>query len=336
MTEKPTRESSAVLLMGYGSPNGAEDLPSYLADVLHGRRPSAAMVAEYVRRYDRIGGSPQNRILASLREKLERRLARGGRGPRVFLGVKHGHPALRDVIPEAARAGFRHLVAVPLSPYASTWISEPYQEGVAEGIHAAPTPIDVDVRLDWHLDPRWLGYWGRSIRAELAKRSDPTEAVLLSAHSLPQRMRDRGDPYPEILHETSDAIARRARLERWSFTFQSAGNTTEPWLGPDITEVMLDWHRRGARNQLVASFGFVFDHLEVLYDLDVVVREFAEQNGIEYRRVPMPNDSEAVVGALAARVLAPRTNPRERHRLPLPGTRSPHTMPSRPPETTES
>jgi protoporphyrin/coproporphyrin ferrochelatase len=302
----PTSEPrSAVLLMGYGSPNGSTDLPEYLADVLHGQRPSEAMVAEYVRRYDRIGGSPQNRILASLRAKLERRLGSARPGARVFLGVKHGHPALRDVIPEAARAGYGHLTAVPLSPYASTWISEPYRAGVAEGIAAAASPIDVDVRLDWHLDPNWIGYWNRAIRAQRSALPDPQDVVLLSAHSLPQRMRDRGDPYPEILHDTSDAIARATGLERWSFTFQSAGNTTEPWLGPDITEVMLDWQRRGARRQWVASFGFVFDHLEVLYDLDVVVREFAEAHGIEYRRIPMPNDADEVVEALAARVLAP-------------------------------
>jgi len=305
MTGNSSPETSAVLLMGYGSPNGAEDLPAYLAEVLHGQRPSEAMVAEYVRRYDRIGGSPQNRVLASLREKLERRLGRDRPGTRVFLGVKHGHPALRDVVPEAARAGFRHLVAVPLSPYASTWISEPYQEGVAEGVRAARVPIDVDVRLDWHLDPNWIGYWSREIRAEITKHPDPNGAVLLSAHSLPQRMRDRGDPYPEILRETSDAIAQAARLERWSFAYQSPGNTTEPWLGPDITDVMADWQRRGAKRQLVASFGFVFDHLEILYDLDVVVREFAEGHGIEYQRVPMPNDAPEVVEALAARVLGP-------------------------------
>jgi len=301
--DESSPETTAVLLMGYGSPNGAADLPSYLADVLHGQTPSSEMVAEYVRRYDRIGGSPQNRILASLREKLERRLGRDRPGTRVFLGVKHGHPALRDVIPEAARAGFRRLVAVPTSPYASTWISEPYQQGVAEGVRAAGSPMDVDVRLDWHLDPNWVGYWSRAIRAELTAHPDPNGVVLLSAHSLPQRMRDRGDPYPEILTETSDAIARAARLGRWSFTFQSAGNTTEPWLGPDITEVMLDWERKGAHRQVVASFGFVFDHLEVLYDLDVVIREFAQAHGVEYRRVPMPNDADEVVEALARRVL---------------------------------
>ena len=316
MSPTPMPERTAVLLMGYGSPNGAEDLPEYLMEVLHGRPPSAEMVAEYVRRYGRIGGSPQNRIIGSLRTKLERRLGREWPGVRVFLGVKHGRPALRDIVPEAARAGFRRLIAVPLSPYASTWISEPYQEGVAEGVRAAATPIDVDVRLGWHLDPNWIGYWDRAIRAELARRPHPSDAVLLSAHSLPQRMRDRGDPYPEILRETSDAIARRAGLSRWSFTFQSAGNTTEPWLGPDITEVMVDWRGRGATSQVVASFGFVFDHLEVLYDLDIVIREFAEEHGIEYRRIPMPNDSEDVVEALAARVLSPASGGSERGSRP--------------------
>ncbi len=297
-------------MMGYGSPNGAEDLPAYLADVLHGHPPSPSMVDEYVRRYEKIGGSPQNRILASLREKLERRLGRDQPGTRVFLGVKHGHPALRDVVPEAARAGIRHLIAVPLSPYASTWISEPYREGVAEGIRASASPITVDVRLDWHLDPNWLGYWNRAIRTAVASNSDPTGAVLLSAHSLPQRMRDRGDPYPEILQETSSAIAQGAGLARWSFAYQSAGNTTEAWLGPDLTDVMLDWQRRGAKRQWIASFGFVFEHLEVLYDLDVVVREFAASHGIDYRRVPMPNDADEVVEALAARVLAPPSKPK--------------------------
>ena len=309
MSGAASPDRPAVLLMGYGSPDGADDLPEYLSDVLHGARPSDEMVAEYARRYDRIGGSPQNRILASLREKLERRIGADRPGTTVLLAVKHGRPALRDVIPAAARAGHRRLVAVPLSPYASTWISEPYRAGVAEGIRAASTPVEVDVRFGWHLDPHWIGYWSRAVRAELGRRPDPNDAVLLSAHSLPQRMRDRGDPYPEILAETSAAIAAAAGLARWSFTYQSAGNTTEPWLGPDITDALLDWQRRGARRPVIASFGFVFDHLEVLYDLDVVVREFAEAHGLEYRRVPMPNDADEVVEALAARILGPSGAP---------------------------
>lgn len=305
MSDASAEAPTAVLLMGYGSPDGASDLPDYLTEVLHGRRPDPATVAEYVRRYERIGGSPQNRILRSLRAKLERRIASDRPGMPVYLAVKHGRPALKDVVPEVAAAGHHRVVAVATTPYDSLWIGEPYREGVAEGIGAAGGPVSVDVRLGWHLDPAWVGYWARAIRAELDRANDPRRAVLLSAHSLPERMRARGDPYPEVLAETSAAIARTAALDRYEFTYQSAGNTTEPWLGPDITEVMLRWKANGAQHQLVASFGFVFDHLEVLYDLDCVVQEFAEEHGIGYARVPMPNDADEVVEALARRALGP-------------------------------
>ena len=293
----------AVLLMGYGSPDGPDDIPSYLAEVLHGRRPSEEMVDDYRRRYAAIGGSPQNRILASLRAKLERTVAAARPGSRVYLAVKHGRPALRDVLPTIAEDGFSDVVAVATTPYASLWITEPYEAGLQEGVRASRRPIRVDARFGWHLDPNWIGYWVRTVRAELDRT--PADLVLLSAHSLPQRMRDRGDPYPDLLRATSEAIGAGLAPVPWTFTYQSAGNTTEPWLGPDITEVMERAAARGSRRTLVASFGFVFDHLEVLYDLDVLVRAFADRHGWPYRRVPMPNDADEVVAALAARVLEP-------------------------------
>ncbi len=302
--------ATAVLLMGYGSPSGAGDLAGYLTDVLRGRAPPPQMVEDYERRYARIGGSPQNGILASLRDKLERRLARGATGPRVYLGTKHWHPNIATVLPRMAEEGVRRAIAVPLSPYASTWILEPYRSTLAEGVRAARSPIEVELKTDWHLDPDLLGLWARSIRASLEALHDPSAWVHLSAHSLPRRYRDAGDPYPEILAETSRAIAERAGLTRWGFTFQSAGNTTEPWLGPDVTERMLEAKAHGATAQLIASFGFVFDHLETLYDLDVEVRGFAERHGIPYHRVPMPNDADAVVDALARTVERPAAGER--------------------------
>ncbi|HZY70266.1 MAG TPA: ferrochelatase [Thermoplasmata archaeon] len=286
----------AVLLMGYGSPRRDEDLPEYLRDVLGGKAPSPAMVEEYERRYALIGGSPQNRVLESLRAKVEQQLASDGSAIRVYLGTKHWTPHITSVVPAIAADGYSKVVAVPLSPYASTWIMEPYTRAIDKGIAAATQPIEVEIRSGWHLHPGWIGYWRDAL-----KFADPSgdHVVLLSAHSLPKRFYDGGDPYPRLLDATSRAIAGAAERARWSFTFQSAGNTTEPWLGPDITEVLLEWKGRGVNDPLIASFGFVFDHLETLYDLDVVVRAFAEKNGIEYRRIPMPNDHDRVAAALA-------------------------------------
>ena len=295
----------AVLLMGYGSPSGPQEIRPYLSEVLHGRVPSDEMVEEYIRRYEMIGWSPQNRIVASVRDQLERRVARERPGSKVFLGMKHWKPRISDAIASAVREGFSELRAVPLSPYASIWIMEPYRTGVEEGIRSSPKPVTVDVRAGWHLDPFWIGYWSRAVRESVDRLDDPTAAVVLSAHALPERFLARGDPYPGLVQATAREVAAGAGLERWAFTYQSPGNNTEPWLTPDILDVMASWRTKGAARQLVASTGFVFDHLETLYDLDVVVKNGAKERGIEYHRVPMPNDAPEVVEAIARRALGP-------------------------------
>ncbi len=297
MTVESRGGGVGVLLMGYGSPLGPEDLPGYLTDVLGGRPPTKVMVEEYRRRYDLIGWSPQLRILTSLQTKLEERLSRDGERVPVFLGTKHWSPHIADTIPAAAAAGVRHMVAIPLSPYASPWILSPYQRAIEEGRQRAGGRITVDLRAGWHLNPHWVAYWADCLGESL--KGLPLNSIpLLSAHSLPERCRRAGDAYPELLAETTHAIAEAAHLERWDFTYQSAGNATEPWLGPDITEKMMDWSSGGFPEQLVAPIGFVFDHLEVLYDLDVVVREFAIRHGVQYHRVPLPNDHPQMVDAL--------------------------------------
>jgi ferrochelatase len=299
MTESKEAGRAGVLLMGYGSPSGAQDLPGYLAEILH-RAPSPEVVKEYERRYARIGGSPQSAILAMVRDGVADRLAADAPGVPVFLGTKHWHPNVSEVIPQASRAGVTRLVAIPLSPYASTWILEPYRTALEAGAARAPRPIAVELAAGWHREPALIDYWAGAIRAEVAAANDPTAVVHLSAHSLPKKYADLGDPYPAILHETADAIAQAAGLSRWEFTFQSAGNDTEPWLGPDITEQMRKWKAEGAKTHIVASFGFVFDHLEVLYDLDVVTRQFADDLGVVYRRVPEPNSDPKLIAALVA------------------------------------
>ncbi len=295
-------DETGILLMGYGSPEGPDDLAGYLEEVM-GRAPPAEVVREYERRYGLIGWSPQMRILRSLREKLEKRLDREGGSMPVYLGTKHWTPHIADEIRSASAAGLRKLIALPLSPYASTWILEPYERAIAEGRRRAPRPVEVELRSGWHLHPGWVGYWNEAISTSL-RASPKGTVVLLSAHSLPERMRVKGDPYPVLVQATARRIAELALLDPWEFTYQSAGNTTEPWLGPDVTERISAWKARGFPDPLIAPIGFVFEHLEVLYDLDQVVRAFAESNGGHYRRVPMPNDDDRLVETLAEVALA--------------------------------
>ncbi len=303
MTARTLPDGTGVLLMGYGSPAGPEDLPGYLAEVI-GHPPSPALVAEYARRYESIGWSPQLRIITSLRAKLAARLARDGPSPPVYLGTKHWTPHAADAVVEAAKAGVRRLIAVPLSPYASPWILAPYRRSIEAGRQRANAPIEVELRSGWHTNPHWIGYWSDAIHRELARLPDGT-VVLLSAHSLPARHRDAGDPYPTIVTDTADRIAAAAHPPFWDFTYQSPGNDTEPWLTPDITDKMVEWREKGHPEQLVAPFGFVFEHLEVLYDLDRVVRDFAGRQSVGYHRVPMPNDDDRLVEALRDVVLGP-------------------------------
>jgi ferrochelatase len=309
MSGAGTTGRAGVLLMGYGSPSGAQDLPGYLSEILH-RPPSPEVVREYERRYALIGGSPQSAILARVRDGVADRLAGEVAGVPVYLGTKHWHPNVSEVIPDASRAGVTRLIAIPLSPYASTWILEPYRTALAAGAARAPRPIAVELATGWNTEPALVDYWAAAIRTSLAEANDPTAVVHLSAHSLPKNYADLGDPYPAILRETAESIARAAGLTRWEFTFQSAGNDTEPWLGPDITEQMRTWKEKGAKTHVVASFGFVFDHLEVLYDLDIVTKKFADDLGVVYRRVPEPNSDPKLITALVAvAVRALRTAP---------------------------
>lgn len=290
------KPGEAVLLMGYGAPQGPEDLPGFLQEVL-GRPPSPALVEEYRRRYELIGWSPQLRIIQSLRQRLEDRFTGVGSPRRVLLGTKHWTPHVADAVRQAADEGIRRLVAIPLSPFASPWVLRPYQRELETGRSAASHPIAVELRAGWHRSKALARFWADELRS-LPRSDHDGSVVFLTAHSLPERHRRSGDPYPEIIGEMVQEVVREADLKGWEFTYQSAGNTTEPWLGPDVRERMQVWAEKGAKDQWIASLGFLFDHLEVLYDLDVVVRAFAEEHGIRYHRLPQPNDDPRVVEAL--------------------------------------
>ena len=280
--------SAAVILMAYGSPERVEDIRPYLEDIREGRPVSDAAVEELTERYRRIGGrSPLDEVTERQRAALEVEL-----GLPVHVGMKHWRPRVADAVGAAVEGGATEIVGVVLAPHYSALSIAGYRERLEAALHGRAELRFVE---SWHDHEPYL--------ALVADRVRGTDAhVVFTAHSLPERILAMGDPYRDQLLETSRLIAERAGLEQWSFAFQSASATGEPWLGPDILEELDALHERGVGKVLVAPVGFVSDHLEILWDLDVEARERAAELGLELDRIESLNDDPAFIRALASLV----------------------------------
>jgi ferrochelatase len=274
--------------MAYGSPERIEDIRAYLEDIREGRPVSDAAVEELTERYRRIGGrSPLDEVTERQRAALEREL-----GLSVYVGMKHWRPRIADAVGAAVDGGATQIVGVVLAPHYSALSIAGYRERLEAALDGRAELRFVE---SWHDHEPYLDV--------LADRVRGTDAhVVFTAHSLPERILALGDPYRDQLLETSRLIAERAGLDRWSFAFQSESATGEPWLGPDILDELDSLHARGVRKVLVAPVGFVSDHLEILWDLDVEARARAAELGLELDRIESLNDDAAFIGALAALV----------------------------------
>jgi ferrochelatase len=271
--------------MAYGSPERVEDIRPYLEDIREGRAVSDEAVEELIERYRRIGGrSPLDEVTERQRAALEREL-----GLPVFVGMKHWRPRIADAVEAALAGGAERIVGIVLAPHYSALSIAGYRERMESALAGRAELRFVE---SWHDHEPFLDV--------LAGRVRGTDAhVVFTAHSLPERILAMGDPYREQLLETSRLAAERAGLEHWSFAFQSASATGEPWLGPDILEELDDLHARGVRKVLVCPIGFVSDHLEILWDIDVEARERAAELDLELDRIESLNDDPAFIRALA-------------------------------------
>jgi protoporphyrin/coproporphyrin ferrochelatase len=280
--------SDAVVLMAYGSPSSVEEIRPYLEDIRGGRPVSDAAVEELTERYRRIGGrSPLEEITERQRAALEREV-----GIPVHAGMKHWRPRIADAAERAIDGGATRVLGLVLAPHYSTLSIAGYRERLEAAIDRR---ADLEFVESWHDHGPFLDV--------LADRVRGTDAhVVFTAHSLPERILASGDPYRDQLLETSSLVGERAGLERRSFAFQSASATGEPWLGPDILEELDDLHSRGVAKVLVAPVGFVSDHLEILWDIDVEARERAAELGLELDRIDSLNDDPAFIRALASLV----------------------------------
>ncbi len=282
-----------VLVMSYGTPATPDQIEAYYIHVRGGRPPSPEQLADLRRRYEAIGGvSPLAQRTREQADGLGRAL---GEGYQVFLGAKHAPPFIEDGVRAMAEAGVERAVALVLAPHYSALSVGEYLERVRR---AAPPGMEVAGVESWHLEEGLIGLLADRVTSALAQVGGEAE-VLVTAHSLPRRVLDMGDPYPAQLRETAEAVCSRAGVGRWRLAWQSAGRTPEPWLGPDILEVIRQVAAEGARAVVVCPAGFVSDHLEVLYDVDVEARQVAAEAGLALARTQSLNDDPRFLAVLA-------------------------------------
>ncbi|MEP6909583.1 MAG: ferrochelatase [Actinomycetota bacterium] len=276
---------TAVVLMAYGSPSQPEDIRPYLEDIREGRPVSDTAVDELTERYRRIGGrSPLDDATEGQRAALEQEL-----GLPVFVGMKHWQPRIAEAVEQALAGGADTIVGLVIAPHCSRLSVEGYRERLEQALGGR---ADLRFVESWHTHEPYLEALANRVR-------DSDAHVVFTAHSLPARILDEGDPYRDQLLDTARLIAERAGLKAWSFAFQSASPTGEPWLGPDILDELDSLHAAGVERVLVCPIGFVSDHLEILWDLDVEAVERAAEVGLELERVESLNDDPAFIRGLA-------------------------------------
>lgn len=296
-----------VVLMAYGTPRSREEIEPYYTDIRRGRAPTPELLAELIGRYDAIGGiSPLAARTEAQRDALQRALDAVQPGEfTVVLGLKHADPKIEAAVNDLAAAGYRRIVGLVLAPHYSSYSIGQYLDRTRTA--AEPHGIEVVGIDSWAVEPAFVEFLARDIRTRLDVLPANTK-VLFTAHSLPQRIIDSGDPYPNELRATAEAVATAAGLSSWSswaIAWQSAGRTPEPWIGPDILEVIDDLAKsEAASGVLVCACGFVADHLEVLYDLDIEAKAYATQRRLAFDRTTCVNDDATIMAALAARVVA--------------------------------
>jgi len=276
--------------MAYGSPERLADVPAYYADIRGGRPIAPEQLNDLVSRYRRLGveeHNPLNAITEETRAALEREL-----GIPVFTGMKHWHPRIADAAEAALAAGADVVVGLVLAPHYSRLSIGGYRDQLEDALAGRAELRFIE---SWHAFEPFVDVLAARVRGTRAH-------VVFTAHSLPARILDQGDPYDEQLRETSRLVAERAALDGWSFSYQSESPTGEPWLGPDILDHVAALEAKGVHDVLVCPVGFVSDHLEIRWDIDVEAQERARELGMTLQRIEMPNADPDFIRALAGLV----------------------------------
>jgi protoporphyrin/coproporphyrin ferrochelatase len=288
-----------VLLMAYGTPRDRDDIETYYTDIRRGRPPTPELLADLTRRYDALGGTFPLRAITDAQVDAVRAALKDLAADVdyvVALGTKHSVPKVEDGVRALAAEGVGRIVGLVLAPHYSKFSVGEYADRAVKA--GADSGLVVDTVESWHLLPAYVDFLERSVRDALTDIPAGAE-VVFTAHSLPERIMATGDPYPQQLAETAEAVVARLGLDRWSVGWQSAGRTPEPWLGPDVLEIVRTRAAAGAAGLVVCACGFIADHLEVAYDLDIEASAVAAEVGLPFARTASVNADPTVMAALA-------------------------------------
>lgn len=309
MIEAPRDSTDAVLLLAYGTPETLADIEAYFTHIRGGRAPTLDSLAALQRRYEMVGGSTPllditRETAANLEAALNRSRRSTGQNRRVYVGMKHWHPYIADTMQRMMDEGVERVTAVVLAPHYSRMSVGAYRKLVEDAAAELSSDREFEITFveRWFDEPAFVAMLAQLVLSGLEKfpqRDRDGVVVVFSAHSLPVRIRQWEDPYERELLESSAMVARAVGLTEWRFAWQSAGETGEPWLGPDILEYLEQLHAEGVRNILQVPIGFVSEHLEILWDIDREATERAAQLGMVLHRTELPNASDALVNVLA-------------------------------------
>ncbi|GEL05300.1 ferrochelatase [Rummeliibacillus stabekisii] len=299
------KKQIGLLVMAYGTPNSEEDLIPYYTHIRHGHRPSDEHIEDLRSRYQAIGGiSPLAETTRKQGKALEARLneIQDDAEFKLYIGLKHIAPFIEDAVEQMHNDGITEAVSIVLAPHFSSFSTKSYNSRALDKA-AELGNLKIHTIDSWYKEEKFLQYWTEKINAEFDAMSDEereTACLIVCAHSLPEKIIAMGDPYADQLHETAEILQQRTGVKNMEFGWQSAGQTKDPWLGPDVQDLTRDlYNNKGYRSFVYTPVGFVAEHLEVLYDNDYECKTVCEELGANYHRPKMPNDNPLFIDALA-------------------------------------
>jgi len=302
------RKKIGLLVMAYGTPYKEEDIEPYYTHIRHGRKPEPEALQDLKDRYKAIGGiSPLAKITEQQTEALEEALNKKQDEYefKAYIGLKHIAPFIEDTVKQMADDGIEEAISIVLAPHYSTFSVKSYNERANN--EAEKHGMTITSVESWYDHPGFIKFWADGIRKVydgMTEEERKKAVLIVSAHSLPEKILQNGDPYPDQLAETAKLIAKEANINNYALGWQSEGYTPDPWLGPDVQDLTRDLHEKeGYQSFVYAPVGFVADHLEVLYDNDYECKVVCDEIGANYYRPKMPNAHPQFIDTLADVVL---------------------------------